>query len=211
MSKTKADSRTRLLQAAEKTTYRKGFGQTALADIAKEARVPLGNVYYYFRTKDSIGEALVKLRIARFRKLLEELGKAQSPAERLCSFVDVKIRNSAELTRSGCPVGTWCSELHKQGGPLAKKSTVLFVDALKWMEEQFRELGKGDEARGLAVHLLSATQGISVLAHTFHDASLIAMEAKRLKGWIRSLPSGAEGASAAELACRPAQHNAGVR
>jgi len=200
MSKTKADSRTRLLQAAEKTTYRKGFGQTTLADIAKEARVPLGNVYYYFPTKDSIGEALVARRIARFRKLLEELGQAESPAERLCGFVDVKVRNRAELTRSGCPVGTWCSELHKQGGPVAKKSTVLFVDALRWLEEQFRELGRGDEARGLAVHLLSATQGISVLAHTFHDADLLEMEAKRLKGWIRSLGSKAEGTSAVELA-----------
>jgi TetR/AcrR family transcriptional regulator, transcriptional repressor for nem operon len=195
MNKTKADSRTRLLQAAEKTTYRRGFGQTALADIAKEARVPLGNVYYYFRTKDAIGNALVERRIARFRKLLEELGEADSPAERLRGFVDVKIKNREELARSGCPVGTWCSELHKQGGPVAKKSTALFVDALKWMEEQFRELGKGDEARGLAVHLLSATQGVSVLAHTFHDASLIEMEAERLKNWIRALGSGAKGTS----------------
>jgi AcrR family transcriptional regulator len=50
MPKRKADSRTRLLKAAEKITYRQGFGSTALADIAKEARVPLGNIYYYFKT-----------------------------------------------------------------------------------------------------------------------------------------------------------------
>ncbi len=50
MAKLKADNRTRLLQAAVKTTYRYGFGNVALADIAKEARVPLGNVYYYFKT-----------------------------------------------------------------------------------------------------------------------------------------------------------------
>jgi hypothetical protein len=41
--------------------------------------------------------------------------------------------------------------------------------------------------RGLAVHLLSATQGVSVLAHTFRDASMVAEEAVRLKEWIRSL------------------------
>jgi hypothetical protein len=55
------------------------------------------------------------------------------------------------------------------------------------MEAQFRELGKGAESRGLAVHLLSATQGVSVLAHTFHDPGLIEMEAARLKAWIRGL------------------------
>jgi TetR/AcrR family transcriptional regulator, transcriptional repressor for nem operon len=54
--KWKADRRTRLLQAAENTTYLYGFANTALADIAKEARVPLANVYCYFKTKEEIGE-----------------------------------------------------------------------------------------------------------------------------------------------------------
>lgn len=55
------------------------------------------------------------------------------------------------------------------------------------MEKQFEALGKGADSRGLAVHLLSATQCVSVLAHTFHDPALIATEAERLKEWIRAL------------------------
>ena len=187
MPKGKADNRKRLLQAAEKVTYRHGFGKSALADIAKEARVPLGNVYYYFKTKDEIGDAIIDLRVSRFRRLLQELNKAASPKERLCGFVQIKINNREGLARSGCPVGTLCSELHKDGGVVAKKSTVLFAEALAWMEAQFQALGKGADSRGLAVHLLSATQGVSVLAHTFHDPGLIEMEAARLKEWIRAL------------------------
>jgi len=187
MPKGKADNRTRLLQAAEKVTYRHGFGKAALADIAKEARVPLGNVYYYFKTKDQIGDAIIDLRVSRFRRLLQELNEAASPKERLCGFVQIKINNREGLARSGCPVGTLCSELHKDGGAVAKKSTVLFAEALAWMEAQFQALGKGADSRGLAVHLLSATQGVSVLAHTFHAPSLIEMEAARLKEWIRAL------------------------
>src|SRR5580700_6066883 len=169
MPKLKADNRARLLEAAE------------------EARVPLGNIYYYFKTKDEIGDAIVERRVSRFRRLLDELDKAASPQERLCAFVQIKINNREELARSGCPVGTLCSELHKHGGAVAKKSTVLFTEALAWMEAQFKALGKGADSRGLAVHLLSATQGVSVLAHTFHDPGMIAMEAARLKQWIRSL------------------------
>lgn len=187
MAKTKADNRARFLQAAEKTTYRYGFGNTAIADIAKEARIPLGNVYYYFKTKDEIGDAIVELRVSRFRKLLQELDKAASPKERLCAFVQIKIKNRKELARSGCPVGTLCSELRKLGGAAADKSKILFATALDWMEKQFRALGKGADSRELAVHLLSATQGVSALAHTFHDPGLIEMEAARLKEWIRSL------------------------
>jgi AcrR family transcriptional regulator len=187
MSKSKTDSRTRLLQAAEKVTYRHGFGNAALADIAKEARVPLGNIYYYFQTKDQIGDAIVGEKVSRFRKLLQELDKADSPQERLCGFVQLKIKNRDGLARSGCPVGTLCSELHKHGGAVAKKSTILFAECLDWMEAQFRAMGEGSESRGLAVHLLSATQGVSLLAHTFHDPGMIVSEAERLKRWIRAL------------------------
>ncbi|MGH9676539.1 MAG: TetR/AcrR family transcriptional regulator, partial [Candidatus Acidiferrum sp.] len=144
-------------------------------------------VYYYFKTKDEIGGAIVELRVARFRKLLQELDQADSPKERLCGFVQIKIKNREGLARGGCPVGTLCSELQKHGGPVAKKSRVLFAMALAWMQAQFQALGKGDDSRGLAVHLLSATQGVSLLAHTFHDPEMIANEAARLKEWIRAL------------------------
>ena len=187
MAKTEADSRTRLLEAAEKTAYLYGFASASIADIAKEAKVPLGNVYYYFKSKDEIGGAIVEQRVARFRKLLAELAKAGTPQERLCAFVDIKIKNRAGLARGGCPVGTLCSELQKYGGPAARKSRVLFAEALAWMEKQFLALHKGAASRSLALHLLSATQGVSVLAHTFHDASLIETEARHLKDWIRAL------------------------
>jgi AcrR family transcriptional regulator len=187
MPKTKADNRKRLLEAAVNVTYRYGFGNAALADIAKEAKVPLGNVYYYFKTKDEIADAIVDLRLARFRKLLQELDKADSPKERLCGFVQIKINNREGLARGGCPVGTLCSELRKHGGAVARKSMALFAEALAWMEAQFKALGKGADSRGLAVHLLSATQGVSVLAHTFHDPGMITREAARLKEWIRAL------------------------
>src|ERR1700676_2015604 len=113
MPKTKADNRARLLQAAVNVTYQYGFGQAALADIAKEAKVPLGNVYYYFKTKDEIGGAIIDLRVSRFRKLLQELDKADSPRERLCGFVQIKINNREGLARNGCPVGTLCSDLQR--------------------------------------------------------------------------------------------------
>jgi len=181
------NARERLLQAAEKATYRCGFGNTALADIARTAKVPLCNLYYYFKTKDDIGTAILELRTSRFRRLLQELNKAGSPKERLCAFVDIKIRNRESLARSGCPVGTLCSELHKDRGPVARKCTALLAEGLNWMEAQFAALAGAKEARSLALHLLSATQGVSLLAHAFHDSTLIEMEAQRLKNWIRGL------------------------
>src|SRR5690348_18099053 len=92
MRKRKAGGRERLLQAAEKTTYRLGFGNTALADIAKQARMPLGNVYYYFKTKDEIGDAIVELRVSRFRSE-EHTSELQSPVHLVCRLLLEKKKN----------------------------------------------------------------------------------------------------------------------
>ena len=63
MARTPIDKRSQLVSAAVGLAYQNGFGATSLADIAREAKVPLGNVYYYFKTKDEIGEAIVELRL----------------------------------------------------------------------------------------------------------------------------------------------------
>ena len=91
MSEKIADHRARLLEAAEKSTYRFGFGNTAIADIAKQARIPLGNVYYYFKTKDEIGNAIVNLRVSRFRKLLQDTlgGRERSAPSKLFNQLSV--------------------------------------------------------------------------------------------------------------------------
>src|SRR5258706_13900916 len=65
MARTHIDKRSRLVSAAVGLAYRNGFVATSLADIAREAEVPLGNVYYYFKTKDEIGEAIVELRLGQ--------------------------------------------------------------------------------------------------------------------------------------------------
>ena len=51
MPRTKTDKRSRLIQTAVKLAYLHGFRTTSLADIAEAAKVPVGNVYYYFKTK----------------------------------------------------------------------------------------------------------------------------------------------------------------
>jgi AcrR family transcriptional regulator len=44
--------RDRLIAGARETIHRQGVEATTLADIAEASGVPLGNVYYYFKSKD---------------------------------------------------------------------------------------------------------------------------------------------------------------
>src|SRR6267154_6677070 len=184
MAKAQADKRARLIETAMKLAYRRGFRETSIADIAEAAHVPLGNVYYYFKTKDELGEAIVERRLAEFRALRDEMDRLSSPKERLFAFVESVHRNRDLLARGGCPVGGLCAELHKEGGALAKKSAALFTEPIRWLEDQFRTLGHEKDSRELAVHLFSAFQGMAAVALGTNDRKVVVMEAKRLKDWI---------------------------
>jgi TetR/AcrR family transcriptional repressor of nem operon len=187
MRKTGSDKRERLIDAAADLSYRRGFGEMALADIARQAEVPLGGVYYYFKTKADIGEAIVARRVAKSRAMRETWDRLDSPKRRLQSLVELTLANREGLARSGCPIGSLCSELHKDGGALAKEATRPFADLLQWMETQFAALGRGRQRKALALHLLAALQGVSLLAHSFADPELVVIEASHLKQWIEEL------------------------
>ena len=187
MAKPQVDKRTRLIETAMKLAYRRGLRETSLADIAEAANVPVGNVYYYFKTKDELGEAVMERRLAEFRTFREQMDRLSSPKDRLLAFVDGIQRNKDQLARGGCPLGGLCSELHREGGVLAKKSTTLFSEPLGWLEEQFRAAGHEKDSRELAVHLFSVFQGMAAVAHGANDPEVVVMEARRLKEWIRTL------------------------
>src|SRR2546429_8350518 len=105
MGKPKPDKGTRMIETAMKLAYRNGFRETSLADIAEAAHVPVGNVYYYFKTKEELGEAVVERRLAQFREFREEIDRLSSPKERLLGFV-VSIQGEREkLARGGWPLG----------------------------------------------------------------------------------------------------------
>ncbi|HEV8627637.1 MAG TPA: TetR/AcrR family transcriptional regulator [Acidimicrobiia bacterium] len=195
MAKTQAPGkRARLIQAAAELVYRQGFGPTTIADMAGKADVPLGNVYYYFKTKEAIGAALVEEYLASHRSLRRSWeSEYEDPRERLSAFVVMTLENRGDLARSGCPMGSLCTELAKSGGPLAEQASRLLVEWVDWAEQQFRGLGAGDASPGLARHLLAALQGAAVLAHSFGTSDLVEAEARRLIEWIAALKEASDG------------------
>ena len=78
-------------------------------------------------------------------------------------------RKREALASSGCPIGSLCQELHKDGGILADKAASLMAAILGWSEQQFRELGKGKESADFSLHLVTVLQGASLLTHTFNQ------------------------------------------
>ncbi|OGI49378.1 MAG: hypothetical protein A3E57_05820 [Candidatus Muproteobacteria bacterium RIFCSPHIGHO2_12_FULL_60_33] len=181
------NKRFRLLEAANKLVHAHGFNQTTLADIAQEAAVPVGNVYYYFKTKEDIGHALIEHRANFYRGLIAAWDKLPDPKRRIHALIGEVEGQREALASSGCPIGSLCQELHKDGGALAEKAASLMAAILGWTEQQFRELGKGKESADLALHLVTVLQGASLLTHTFNQPDLLLRETARLREWVNAL------------------------
>ncbi len=189
----KTDKRVRLIEAAKVLIHQKGFNQTTLADIAQEADVPLGNVYYYFKTKEAIGEAVIEKRAVEFTEFFSKLDENSDPRARLMSLIQFGTEDLELTARYGCSVGGLCQELGKQGGSLADQAAKLLHDLLMWCETQFRSLGFGDKSADLALNMVSNIQGIFLLTHTFKDPKLAIRQAKVLQEWLEKLTTGVRG------------------
>jgi TetR/AcrR family transcriptional regulator, transcriptional repressor for nem operon len=178
--------RERLVEGARVTLHEQGVEGTTIADIAQAADVPVGNVYYHFKTKDQLVEAAIDAHAQEVREALVSLEQSRTPKARLKAFVRM-VASKGELTsRYGCPQGTLCSELDKREDPLARGAAALMEIPIEWAERQFKEMGRRD-ARDLAVALIAAYQGISLLTNTLREPELMAREARRLERWIDSL------------------------
>ncbi len=56
--------RQRLEDAAAQLFWIKGYAATSIADLAREADVPVGNVYYYFKSKADLAERVAGIFVA---------------------------------------------------------------------------------------------------------------------------------------------------
>ena len=181
-----SDKRDRLVAAATQLLLEQGIERTTLADIAAAANVPVGNVYYYFKTKDDLVAAVVSSYIERAKAVLHEIEiKYRSPKARLKALVRQLTAHGDQIAESGCPVGTLCSELGKRAR-IDLSQSELMKNPLDWAEDQFRSLGRTD-ARELSHQLMADYEGSALLSNTLNDPSILTAMSRRLLAWIESM------------------------
>jgi AcrR family transcriptional regulator len=178
--------RERLVASARRVIHRQGVEKTTIADIARAADVPVGNVYYYFKTKDELVAAAINGHARVVRTLLASLERHRTPQARLKALVRELMSQRQLAADYGCPLGSLCSELDKRTDGLNETCSELLRIPVDWAEQQFRSMGRRD-ARDLAVGLIASYEGIALLTNTFRDPELMSREGRRLERWLDSL------------------------
>ncbi len=176
----KGDKRRRLVAAAASVLHERGVERTTIADIARAADVPVGNVYYYFKTKDELVEAALDRHAEYLDALTARLDELAEPRERLKGLVAGWVEARHVAARYGCPTGTLAVELDKrEEGGLDLAAGLVIRRLLDWVERQYREMGV-DEPDGRALALVGAYQGMSLLSSALRDPEVMTREGARL-------------------------------
>jgi len=178
--------RERLVDSARGLIHEQGVHGTTLADVAERADVPLGNVYYYFKTKDELVGAVIDGYKAQAEALIDGFDRHRSPQARLKALVRNWGDMRDEVARFGCPMGSLCVEVGKVEGGADREAAAVMGRMIDWAEDQFRQLGRRD-ARDLAVALFAGVQGAALLASTFRDPEILTRQGRHLERWIDSV------------------------
>jgi len=191
MPKKSERTRQRIVEAANRLFYHKGYNQTSFSDVVQAAAVPRGNIYYYFKTKDEILEAAIQYRTERISQMLEQwTGSYRTPIERLHRFLDILSDSADAIMRYGCPMGSLNTELGKEQPELQALAENLFKVFEIWLVDQFAELGYAGRAHELTLRLMAQGQGINVMAHVHNDPGFLRREKERLGRWLDQLADG---------------------
>jgi len=182
----KPGKRERLVQSARMLIHQQGVHSTTLAQVAERADVPVGNVYYYFKTKDDLVSAVLDGYAQEAGRLVESFARHRTPQARLKALVRSWDQQREAVVRYGCPMGSLCTELDKIDGGLDTAGAAVLARIIDWSEAQFRELGRRD-ARDLAHALFAGIQGAALLANTFRDPDILTRQTRHLERWIDSL------------------------
>ncbi|HEX3610346.1 MAG TPA: TetR family transcriptional regulator [Sporichthyaceae bacterium] len=179
--------RERLIMAAARLLHEQGVEGTSLAHIAAAADVPVGNVYYYFKTKDEVIAGVIAAHAEMIKATLAAIeSRHRTPKARLKALVRELAGQAESVARHGCPLGSLCSELGKRLDPSALGVAELMKLPIAWAGAQFKELGRRD-AHDLAVDLLAGYEGSALLANTMREPNIMRRAARRLDQWIDNL------------------------
>jgi AcrR family transcriptional regulator len=183
---TQAPVRQRLLEAAMGLFHEHGMVATTIATIAEAASVPLGNVYYHFRSKDDLIAAVIQARREEVRAELALAACDANPLERLRSLIRDSKRNRELLTAHGCPYASLAQGLRDLQNQQADDAGELLRLHIDFAEVQFKAL-QVPKARALGAEFISRLYGAYTLANAMGDTTFLDSQLVSIEGWLKQL------------------------
>ncbi|MBF0550406.1 MAG: TetR family transcriptional regulator C-terminal domain-containing protein [Deltaproteobacteria bacterium] len=145
---TKTDTRQKILEAGAELVHRQGFHHTGLKEILDASGVPKGSFYFYFKSKEDFGLALIDHYVEESAAVARScLGdESRSPVARLHAFfLGFYARFETQGCQKGCPIGNLCQEMSDLSPAFRQKlesATELMITGITQVLQQARAAGE---------------------------------------------------------------------
>lgn len=157
-----SQTRSRIVDSARQLFWEQGYESTTLAEIAERSGAMPGSIYYFFKTKEAILDAVVDHYDEQLGAWLIDpvFGRTDDPEERIFGVIETYRSFLVETHFSlGCPVGGLALELGEELAEVRTKVSKIFDDLTSAMESCAQEIvdgassdeAPGDEAQGNGV------------------------------------------------------------
>ncbi|WP_248924513.1 TetR/AcrR family transcriptional regulator [Paenibacillus hamazuiensis] len=159
------------IQAAAMTLFiQKGYHATSIDDVAKQAQISKGLLYNYYKGKEELLAAIVRVRIEEVAEVMDSAAAQKTPADRIRRIVEGAIENVYRRP------DVYRFFLNLQTQPqddrvLAAYSEQLNEESRKQFEVQcriFEQLG-AKEPRMRSLYFSSALQGAMLMMTMYHE------------------------------------------
>ena len=178
-----AVTRDQILDAAGRLIHLQGYHCTSLDDVLRESGVGKGNFYYYFKSKEELGYAIIDRLVRGF--LDRTLGPAfadpgADPVAQIHGLLDRILDNQRQRNCiGGCPMGNLASELSDVHEGFRQRLAEVFV---AWRVTMAEALRHGQEAgrlspecnpEGAAYFIVAALEGAILMSKLTKDIKVM--------------------------------------
>lgn len=195
------DTRERLLDAAMRLFWEKGYNSTSIADVLHAARANAGSLYHFFPTKQDLLVAV----LARYRDGIDPMllqpawEGVDDPLERVFALL-ARYRRLLQDTDCfyGCPIGSLALELHEPDPPVRELLAANFnawTDAVEGcLSDPRTRLPADVDRRELAQFVLTTMEGAVMQARTHRTLAPFDASIAQLRRYLATLQAAAPAA-----------------
>jgi TetR/AcrR family transcriptional repressor of nem operon len=166
----------KLVEAARRLFWERGYEATSLQDVVERARAKSGSLYYFFRTKEDLLLAVLDHYVDLLWPAVIEpaFGRTADPIERIFSILN-GYREGLVYTgfTHGCPIGNLALEVSDEYPRAREKIARNFEGWRKWirkcLEEAAGRLPAGMDGERLAMFILAVMEGAVMQARAHHS------------------------------------------
>ena len=178
-----AVTRDQILDAAGRLIHLQGYHCTSLDDVLRESGVGKGNFYYYFRSKEELGYAIIDRLVRAFLERTLEPAFADfeaDPVAQIHNLLDRVLDNQRQRNCiGGCPMGNLASELSDVHEGFRQRLAEVFV---AWRVTMAEALRRGQTAgrlrpecnpEGAAYFIVAALEGAILMSKVTKDIKVM--------------------------------------